>query len=317
MGFNYGIIDDPIKNRQEANSPTYRNATWEWFTSTFFTRQEKDAGILVTLTRYHEDDLAGRILELAGDEWVVLNLPAIAEGVLHEGDPRELGEALWPEKYNLNKLERIRSTIGEYEWGAQYQQSPLPPGGGLFDTLKITDIVDYVPECTQVVRFYDLAVTAKKTSDYTVGVKMGITSDERPVILDVFRAQKTMPEIQEAIVQNAILDGTAVRIRLEAEKAGIVQLAYLLRDSRMRPYTVDMKPPLGDKYTRATPFASRVNAGRIMMVKAGWNRAFLDELSVFTGKGDAHDDQVDACSGAYDMLVGKSFFMTTDPSDEP
>jgi len=169
----------------------------------------------------------------------------------------------------------------------------------LFDATKI-EVVDYVPECTQVVRFYDLAVTAKKTSDYTVGLKLGITADERPVILDVYRAQRELPDVQEAIVQNAQMDGVSVPFRLEAEKAGIVQLQFLLRDPRMRSFTLDAKAPEGDKYTRAAPVAARVNAGRVLMVKAAWNRALLDEIAVFP-QGE-HDDQVDALSGAYGML---------------
>lgn len=303
MGFHYGIIDDPIKNRQEANSPTYRDNLWDWFTSTFYTRQEKDAGILLTVTRWHEDDLAGRLLNLAaaegGEQWTVIDFPAVATHTQHADDPRELGEALWPDKYDLEKLDRIRIALGEHEWSALYQQSPLPPGGGMFDTQKIR-VVDTAPECVQTVRFYDLAITAKRKSDYTVGLLLGVTKDEQFVVLDVYRKQAELPDVQEAIIQNAGIDGKETRIRLEAEKSGIVQLQFLLRDKRARPYTIDAKPPLGDKRTRAAPVATRVNAERFMILRGGWNRAFLDELAVFDS--GAHDDQVDALSGAYAML---------------
>src|SRR5687767_9412353 len=81
MGCNYGIIDDPIKNREEADSAAFRDRLWEWYTSTFYTRLEKDAAILLTMTRWHEDDLAGRLLRLAAtdptaDQWTVVRLPA-------------------------------------------------------------------------------------------------------------------------------------------------------------------------------------------------------------------------------------------------
>lgn len=197
------------------------------------------------------------------------------------------------------EIEAASQSIPEVIFRQEYQAEFLENIGGLFDATKI-EVVDYVPECKQVVRFYDLAVTAKKTSDYTVGLKLGITADERPVILDVYRAQRELPDVQEAIVQNAQIDGVEVQFRLEAEKAGIVQLQFLHRDQRLRAYTFDAKAPEGDKYTRAAPVAARVNAGRAMMVKAAWNRAFLDELAVFP-QGE-HDDQVDALSGAYDML---------------
>jgi predicted phage terminase large subunit-like protein len=257
------------------------------------------------MTRYEKDDIAGRaiegVLDENGEEWVILSIPAIAEGLLHPDDPRQDGEALWPYKYPEQKLRKIRATIGEFEWSAQYQQNPIPSGGLLFKP-ELFEVVDYVPECTQVVRFYDLAVTKNKTSDYTAGVKMGLTPDNRPVVLDVYRAQKPLPEIQEAIVSNARIDGTQVFIRLEAEKAGIIGLDYLLRDKRLNLYTLDIKAPDGDKYTRATPFAARVNASHALLVRGAWNHAYLEELGAFN-KG-TNDDMVDASSGAYDMLAG-------------
>lgn len=293
------ITDDPVKSRAEAESETFRERLYDWYTDDLLTRLEEPGGaIIVMQTRWHQADLAGWLLDSdTGHEWTTLTLPALAL----DNDPlgRDVGAELW-ERYGADWLNKRRAQMGEYSFAALYQQSPLPSGGGLFDATKI-EVVDYVPECKQVVRFYDLAVTAKKTADYTVGLKLGITSDERPVILDVWRGQRELPDVQEAIVQNAVMDSEDVRIRLEAEKAGIVQLQFLLRDSRMRGFTLDAVPPEGDKYTRAAPVASRVNAGRVMMVKAAWNRALLDELAVFPAGG--HDDQVDALSGAYGMLT--------------
>jgi hypothetical protein len=106
MGFRFGIIDDPIKSQKEADSATFRESVWEWYTSTFWTRQEKDARILLTLTRWHEDDLAGRLLDLAAsdpaaDQWDVLCLPAICEDEAAPYEQRHEGEALWPERYDL------------------------------------------------------------------------------------------------------------------------------------------------------------------------------------------------------------------------
>lgn len=294
------IIDDPVKSRAEAESDVFRERLYDWYTDDLLTRLEEPGGaIIVMQTRWHQADLAGWLLDDEnGREWTTLTLPALAG----RADPmgRNEGEALWEERYSADWLHKRRARMGEYSFASLYQQTPLPSGGGLFDATKI-EVVDYTPECAQVVRFYDLAVTAKKTSDYTVGLKLGITADERPVILDVWRGQRELPDVQEVIVQNAMMDGSAVPLRLEAEKAGIVQLQYLLRDARMRPYAVDAVPPEGDKYTRAAPIASRVNAGRVLMVKAAWNRALLDELAVFPAGG--HDDQVDALSGAYAMLT--------------
>lgn len=131
MGMKYGIIDDPYKNRQDANSETIRNGIWDWYVSTFYTRLEKGGKILITLTRWHEDDLAGKLLRIAendptADQWTVLEFPAIAEGELHSDDQRKEGEALWPDKYPLEELYKIKSTVGSYEWNALFQQRPHP-----------------------------------------------------------------------------------------------------------------------------------------------------------------------------------------------
>lgn len=134
MGGDFLIVDDPIKNREEADSPTQREAVWEWFTSTLYTRQEPGASILVCMTRWNQDDLAGRLLRLqdedaSADRWEVLRLPAIADDSPGPGDPRKPGEALWPERYPLDELGRIKASVGGYEWAALYQQDPRGEGG--------------------------------------------------------------------------------------------------------------------------------------------------------------------------------------------
>jgi predicted phage terminase large subunit-like protein len=293
-GANVIVIDDVIKSRAEAESPTYRQRTKDWFENDLLTRLEEPGGaIILMMTRWHTDDLAGYLLE-SDEQWRVLNLPAIAGG----NDPigRQPGEALWAERYTVDILTERRSRMGEYAFASLYQQTPLPPGGRLFDTSQI-EVIDYVPDCKRTVRFYDLAVTAKKHSDYTAGMKLGILDDETLVILDMYRAQKIMPDVERDIVQTAAIDGRHTRIILEAEKAGIVQLDYLLRNPSMHGYIMTTAAPEGDKFTRAQPIASRVNAGKVKMVRGAWNRALLDELAVFPSA--EHDDQVDAFSGAY------------------
>lgn len=299
-GANLIVIDDVVKSRAEAESETYRSRTEDWFNNDLLTRLEEPGGaIILMMTRWHTEDLAGLLLadENAAD-WTVLSMPAIAEEDDQLG--RAEGDALWADRYPRQVLDDRRLRMGEYPFAALYQQSPLPAGGQLFQAEKI-EIVDYIPVCKRIVRFYDLAITEKVRADYTVGMKLGITDEEKPVILDVYRAQKELPNVHDAIVQNATLDGKSVHFRLEAEKAGIIQLQFLLRDKRLHGYTFDAVPPEGDKYTRAAPMAARVNAGHVLMVKAEWNRALLDELSVFPLGG--HDDQVDALSGAYGMLA--------------
>ena len=292
------FVDDAVKSREEAESAVIRDRTFESFTNDAYTRLEPGGAAVLDMTRWHADDLAGRLLESMPGQWRTLRLPAIAEA----GDPlgRLEGEALWPERYPLEALREIEAAIGSYAFAALYQQRPVPAGGRLFDTAQI-EVIDAEPEGLQTVRFYDLAVTAKRTADYTAGLRLGIANNETLIVADVWRGQRELPDVHEAIVQNAAIDGPKTRIRLEAEKAGIVQLQFLLRDARMRPYTLDAEAPQGDKFTRAGPVAARVNAGRLKLVRGSWNRAFIDELATFPV--GAHDDQVDALSGAYAMLA--------------
>ncbi len=303
MGFDFGIIDDPIKDAKEANSETVRNGIAEWYYSTFYTRQQKNAGILITMTRWHMDDLVGRLLDamsqVDGEQWEVLELPAVMfnEGDKHPQDPRQYNDALWESDFNREFLRKIE-VQNKFVFSALYQQNPIPQGEGLFDVSKIKIINQAdVPTLTNKIRFYDLAVTAKQTSDYTAGCLLGVDKDENAYILHMYRVQKSPVAVKDDIIQNAVMDGTDVPIRLEAENSARVQLDYMLREPALHNYRLDIVKPEGDKYTRATPIASRVNAGKVFMVKGVWNRALLDEMAVFPM--GANDDQVDTLSGAW------------------
>lgn len=130
--FDRGIIDDPVKDREEANSPTMRERLWRWFTSVFMTRQAKDAGILITTTRWHEDDLVGRIkAKMSAGEiepYDVLTLPALATDQRHPQDPRAVGDALWPWLRPRAELEQMRLTEPR-DFAALQQQDPRAEGG--------------------------------------------------------------------------------------------------------------------------------------------------------------------------------------------
>jgi predicted phage terminase large subunit-like protein len=295
------IIDDAHKNRAEAESATIRRKVKEAYMNDILTRLEEPGVILLMNTRYHTDDLPGWLLSQENaDDWKVLKLPALAT----ENDSlgREPGAALWEARYPAALLEKRREQMGTYNFSSIYQQEPITKEDALFDTAQI-EIIDTVPPLKQVVRFYDLAVSAKTTADYSVGVKMGITADETLIVLDVYRKQTNPAQTGENIILNALRDSASVNMRLEADNAARTQLDYLLKDSRLRGFTIDAVSPQGDKYTRAAPLASRVNAGKLKLVRASWNDAYIDELSVFPA--GRNDDQVDATSGAYTMLSGE------------
>ena len=297
------IVDDPVKSRDEAESPTVRDATWDWYTDDLYTRQEPHTAYVIVMTRWQEDDLAGRELKLRRDKWTVLNLPALAE----ENDPlgRAVGAALWPERFPLATLEDIRSTLGEYAWSALYQQRPVPAEGGLFKRAGFT-LIDFIPDCSQVVRYWDLAMSEKTSADYTVGVKLGMEAQTgRIVVLDVVRRQVEWPDVAEIMAQAALEDGPEVLIGYE--RKGFMTRAGqdLATNPRLHMYSIWGEDKDVDKVTHALPFISRVGEHVVDVVQAHWNGEYLDELCSFP-RG-AHDDQVDASSGAYKMLSGGLF----------
>lgn len=293
------IIDDPVRGRADAESATIRQRALDWYVNDLLTRLEEPGAVILMMTRWHTDDLAGALLESDdGDDWAVLSLPALAG----DNDPlgRDPGAALWPSKYGTDWLEARRAAMGSYAFEALYQQQPIAKAAGLFDVAHCA-VIDVAPVCERMVRFYDLAVSSKTTSDYSVGVLLGETDDKRLVILDVARWQANPADTFERIVRQAQADGAAVPIVLEADNHARSQLDFLLRDDRLRDHSIKAVSPQGDKYTRAAPVASRLNAGHVLLKRSHWNAAFLDELAVFPA--GRNDDQVDALSGAYHQLV--------------
>ena len=288
-------VDDAVKDREAADSQTVRDSIWNWYTSTAYTRLMPGGAIIVTMTRWNQDDIAGRLLEEqqnGGDQWHVINMPAIDEA----------GEALWPDRYDLAALQGIRAAIGDRDFSALYQQTPRAQEGALFKVAQI-DTLDAAPVGTQIVRAWDLAATKQvgtRDPDWTVGVKLLKTPTGGFVVLDVVRLRGGPEEVQQAILRTARQDGYACRVGLPQDpgQAGKQQILFMTR--ALVGFTVESSTETGDKSTRAAPVASQVNVGNVAVVKAAWNRPFLEELSDFPSGG--HDDQVDALSRAFAML---------------
>ena len=289
------IVDDPIKSQREADSAAAREHLWEWFRSDLVTRLKPGGRIVLVMTRWHPDDLGGRLLA-SGDGWRVLRLPALAE----EGDPlgRVPGEALWPEWEDGAALMRKRLALGERTFSALFQQSPRVPGGRLFQTKRVT-VVDE-PLAGTSVRAWDLAAS-ELGGDWTVGVRLCRGTEGTFQVVDVVRLQGGPEAVVQAIRAVAERDGREVAIGLPQDpgQAGRAQVAFLT--ARLAGWRVVSSPESGAKATRAMPVASQVNAGNVSLLRAGWNRAFLEELQDFPG--GAKDDQVDALARAFGMLV--------------
>lgn len=301
------VIDDPVRSREEADSATIREKIWSWWLSDLRTRLRPGGRVALVMTRWHEDDLAGRLLAHQGGRWRVVRLPAMAE----EGDPlgRASGEPLWGDDgYGYAaELDRLRD---EYEasgdgraWWALYQQDPRAPEGLLFQIAKIATL-EAAPAGGRIVRAWDLAATVAAGGgdpDWTAGVKLARGEDGRYTVLDLVRLRGGPEAVEAAIRNTAAQDGAQIAIGLAQDpgQAGKAQAAYLA--SRLAGYTLKISPETGEKATRAAPLASQVNVGNLSLLRAGWNRALLEEMRDFPA--GRHDDQIDALSRAFAMLT--------------
>lgn len=305
FGFNLICIDDPIKKREEAESAVYRDKVWDWYTDDLYTRLEPGGAIILTLTRWHYDDLAARAIASEPNKWTVLRLPALAE----EDDPlgRQVGEALWPERFTREDLIRIRDVqsdeaSGAYAFESLYQQNPSPREGAFFKVTNL-EIVDSAPVGLRLCRGWDLA--ASKQGDYTAGVKLGVAPDGMWYVLDVTRGRWLPDERNKALMQAAQMDGRECRIRLAQDpgQAGVDQAQRLTR--MLAGFKVRAERVTGDKVTRAEGFAAQVNAGNVRIVRGAWNRDYIEELRQFPM--GAHDDAVDASSDALQELTSNVY----------
>jgi predicted phage terminase large subunit-like protein len=279
---------------------------WNWYRSDLATRLKPGGKIVLIMTRWHPDDLGGRLLE-TDSSWNVLKLPALAE----PNDPlgRSPGEALWPEWEDEAALNRKRRTIGPRLWQALFQQNPTPDADALFNTTRI-EIVNQHPALQREVRAWDLAATLPsegKDPDWTVGLKLALTQSGHFVVTDIIRIRAGPTEIANVIVATASQDGPGILVGLPQDpgQAGKQQIAWLTQ--RLAGHRVHASPESGSKLLRATPAAAAVDAGSLTLLRGVWNKNFLDELRDFPQ--GRKDDQVDALSRAFSLL-GQS---TTQP----
>ena len=294
------IIDDPVKSWAEAESRASRDALYDWYRAELSARLKPGGRLVLIMTRWHEDDLAGRLM--AGDPaWENLRLPAIAES----GDAmgRAVGEVLWPEWQDDAAVLRRRQEVGERAFSAMYQQRPRPPDAALFKVEAIR-ILAQAPEVLRTVRAWDLAATlpgAGRNPDYTVGLKLGLVAGGDLVVLDVIRFQGSPAQVEARIHAAAKADGvgTIVALPQDPGQAGAAQVAMLKRS--LSGFQVVSSPETGAKVLRAMPAATQVDGGKVALLAAPWNENFISEIREFPDS--AKDDQVDAFARAVNTLV--------------
>lgn len=311
-GFHLGIIDDPLKDAEEAQSETIRSKQQDWYGSTFSTRMEPGAQLIVLQTRWHEGDLSGYLLTLEQDEpegWYIVNMPAIATEAqpfpasctVHP-DWRAEGDPLCPERYPLDRLRKIEGRIGDYFFGALFQQWPRPRAGQMFRAGVVTFVDVPAPFDARRIRRWDIGASDGR-GDYTAGVLMSWQEPGIVTIEDVVRGQWSGDARDRIIRETAETDRARGHVPQvlpqDPGAAGKDQAAHFTR--MLSGFVVSTERESGDKVTRADPYASQWNGGNVRIMRGPWNHAYLEELVAFP-KGK-HDDQVDASGGAYNALV--------------
>jgi predicted phage terminase large subunit-like protein len=282
------IIDDPIKTRQEAESEVYRNRVWEEYQSSLSTRLMPGGAQIVILTRWHYDDLAGRLLANEPNQWEVISLPAIAE----ENDPlgREEGEPLWAEfGYDKKWADNKVIEVGSKTWTSLYQQRPSPESGDIFKREWIK-FYKSPPNFEEMAISVDASFKEKKGSDFCVIQCWGKVGSNR-YLIDQIRDRMGFPSTVAAVRQMSAKYPKAYMKLIEDKANGTAVIDYLKNEIT----GIIPVEPKGGKEVRASAVAPQWEAGNIFLPDpsiAPWVNDFIDELLQFpTGK---HDDQVDS-----------------------
>ncbi|MBA2706499.1 MAG: phage terminase large subunit [Gemmatimonadaceae bacterium] len=300
------LIDDPIGSRDEAESQAHRDRVWDWITSDLLARCEPHTAVLFTMSRWHQDDPAGRLLDRFRDRWFILDMPGRAE----RGDPeRATGDPLWPELRGEEWLDEKRVELLEYGFASLIQGRPRPREGGMFKWLW-WQLVEEVPRAGSMVRYWDLAGTEAKgrghDPDYTAGVLLCRMPDLRTAVVDVTRFRKSVAQRDTELESIARDDLTGYRSRIswwietEAGIAGAERTAHLVRRLQALGLSVRTEHPTGKKVHRAEPLASAAESGNVLLCPGPWRDVFRSEAADFPN--GTHDDQIDAAAGAYSKL---------------
>lgn len=315
------LVDDPIKNREEANSKVYRDKVWDEWQNTLVTRLQPNAAIIIILTRWHEDDLAGRLLNPEYGEvedWTIIDLPAIAEDnrvnlLTKQPEPdligREPGQALWPE-YGFDEkwAESTKKAVGTGVWTSLYQQRPSPEGGSMlkkhwwryytvaynFETNMVGQF--YIDE---IIQSWDLTFKNTDGTDMVVGQIWGRCGVNK-FLLDQVRARMEFTETLHAII-NLSHKWPMAKLKLIEEKANGPAVISMLRNKVGGLVAVD---PKDSKEARVAAVSPDVEAQNVWLPHpeiAPWITDFVEECASFP-KG-AYDDQVDAFSQALVRLM--------------
>lgn len=299
------IIDDPVKNYEEAASATNRESVWNWWSSTAYTRLAPGGGVLGIMTKWHHDDLFGRIINQSKEaqkqgfdviDWEEVKYPAIAE---EDEEYRKAGEALHPERYDLKQLMSIKATITPRDWAALYQQSPTLDEGAYFDRQFFRYYGEgeehQRPKLLNIYQTWDLALGQKEQHDYTVGMTFGVDTNDDIYILDIKRGRWNAMDIVEYII-DSYEQWKPITVGIERTHMQMAIEPFLnkrIRERKVYELSVyEMLPGRRDKELRARSIQGRMVQGKVYFPRlAPWLGVFETELLQFPA--GANDDVVD------------------------
>lgn len=306
VAIDVGIVDDPFKDRKEASSETIRSSVWAWYTDVFETRLHNKSQQLILLTRWHEDDLAGRILDRDGrvedgGDWTVVSFPALKEDNSNPYDPREIGEALWPEKHSRERMEKIKADSPS-TFASLYQQRPAPAEGGMIkpDWFFRYNLAGLDPRAT--VHFYlDTAYTDKQVNDPTA-ILAFVRMQNKLYLKHCKVVRMNFPDLIKFIPEYIASQGGSGKsaVIIEPKASGLSVIQMLRKETDLN--IIQDEAPKDSKITRVSGITPILESGRVGIPETGdWVPLFTNECAVFPN--GVHDDRVDCLVGAVNKFL--------------
>lgn len=307
-GLDLGVIDDPLKGREQAGSKTVRDSVWDWFTDDFFTRFSEEAGLLTILTRWHVDDPVGRLLEIEPSV-KVFKYPAIA---VKDEQHRKKGEPLFAEHKSLGFLLERKKIMSAANFSALYQQNPIVEGGEIIQSSWFKRYT-VLPKMEWRKIYVDTAQKTNEANDYSVFECWGKGTDGRAYLIDLLRGKWEAPDLRKKAVDfwnkhKALADAGPLRKMVVEDKASGTGLVQDLRRSTNPIIPVEPKQRSKDKYTEVSDALPYIESGYVYIPEdAPWVSDFTKECDEFTADDThAHDDQIDPMCDAIDDICGGS-----------
>lgn len=299
-GYDIGVIDDPFKDRQEADSVTIRERVWSWYKSVFYTRQSPGGSIVVVMARWHPDDLVGRLIREqvagTGDPWEILHLRPYDEN----------GESVWPKRWTTAQLRAMQAAIGQREWSALYEGDPQPSGGAIFKQEWFSGPRRYTPphpvqnDCVAVYQSWDTAEDTGEANAYSSCTTGELTPDYKLRVPEVWRGKMGFTDLCAEIVskaERANYSGKLRAVLVEKKSTGGPAVNHLRATGPdwLRPLLVEVNPK-GSKEQRGNAASPWCEMGCVLLPTPGDHAPWLHtfELELFSFPGSAQKDQVDS-----------------------